>query len=36
MDRTVGYKLDDKQTKIAVSLYRHLLWADNLLEFRDG
>ena len=30
MDRTVRYELDDKLTKIAVSLYRHLLWADNL------
>ena len=30
MDRTSEHELDDKQTKIAVSLYRHLFWADNL------
>ncbi|HSJ89391.1 MAG TPA: hypothetical protein VK909_19425 [Anaerolineales bacterium] len=30
MDRIVKHKLDDKQTQIAISLYRHLFWADNL------
>ena len=30
MDNTTRPQLDDKQTKIAVSLYRHLFWADNL------
>ena len=30
MDRMVKHKLDDRQTQIAISLYRHLFWADNL------
>lgn len=30
MDNTTEYQLDDKQIKVAVSLYRHLFWADNL------
>ena len=30
MDNISQYQLNDKQTKIAVSLYRHLFWADNL------
>lgn len=30
MDRTPKHQLDDKQVRIAVSLYRHLFWADNL------
>lgn len=30
MDRRSEHELDEKQTKIAVSLYRHLFWADNL------
>ncbi len=30
MDNMPEHQLDDKQTKIALSLYRHLFWADNL------
>jgi hypothetical protein len=30
MDRTSKHQLDDKQIRIAVSLYRHLFWADSL------
>jgi hypothetical protein len=30
MDRRSEHELDEKQIKIAVSLYRHLFWADNL------
>jgi hypothetical protein len=30
MDDTTKRQLDDQQTKIAVSLYRHLFWADNM------
>jgi hypothetical protein len=30
MDNTSKHRLDDKQTKIVVSLYRHLFWADNM------
>jgi hypothetical protein len=30
MDNTSEHQINDKQTKIAVNLYRHLFWADNL------
>lgn len=36
MDKTPEHQLDDKQTKIAVSLYRHLFWADNLRMQFEG
>jgi hypothetical protein len=30
MDQTSEHQLNNKQTKTAVSLYRHVFWADNL------
>ena len=32
MDRTSQFQLDDKHTKIAISLYRRLLWTENLMD----